>query len=125
MKRILFVLTAILLSVILVACSINVKNYEGTYKLKEIHVDGNIIKKGDELWNLTYGEEGGMIIYLKGNGKGIIRMIGSEDEEFEYKIEDDTIYMTNEGDCAQGTIKNNEIQIKNWKTELLIFDRTD
>ena len=52
-------------------------------------------------------------------------MIGSEDEEFEYKIEDDTIYMTNEGDCAQGTIKNNEIQIKNWKTELLIFDRTD
>ncbi|MDY5212991.1 hypothetical protein [Intestinibacter sp.] len=125
MKRILFVLTAILLSVILVACSINVKNYEGTYKLKEIHVDGNIIKKGDKLWNLTYGEEGGMIIYLKGNGKGIIRMIGSEDEEFEYKIEDDTIYMTNEGDCAQGTIKNNEIQIKNWKTELLIFDRTD
>lgn len=125
MKRILFVLTAILLSVILVACSINVKNYEGTYKLKEIHVDGNIIKKGDKLWNLTYGEEGGMIIYLKGNGKGIIRMIGSEDEEFEYKIDDDTIYMTNEGDCAQGTIKNNEIQIKNWKTELLIFDRTD
>ena len=125
MKRILFVLTAILLSVILVACSINVKNYEGTYKLKEIHVDGNIIKKGDKLWNLTYGEEGGMIIYLKGNGKGIIRMIGSEDEEFEYKIEDDTIYMSNEGDCAQGTIKNNEIQIKNWKTELLIFDRTD
>lgn len=125
MKRILFVLTAILLSVILVACSINVKNYEGTYKLKEIHVDGNIIKKGDKFWNLTYGEEGGMIIYLKGNGKGIIRMIGSEDEEFEYKIEDDTIYMTNEGDCAQGTIKNNEIQIKNWKTELLIFDRTD
>ena len=125
MKRILFVLTAILLSVILVACSINVKNYEGTYKLKERHVDGNIIKKGDKLWNLTYGEEGGMIIYLKGNGKGIIRMIGSEDEEFEYKIEDDTIYMTNEGDCAQGTIKNNEIQIKNWKTELLIFDRTD
>ena len=125
MKRILLVLTAILLSVILVACSINVKNYEGTYKLKEIHVDGNIIKKGDKLWNLTYGEEGGMIIYLKGNGKGIIRMIGSEDEEFEYKIEDDTIYMTNEGDCAQGTIKNNEIQIKNWKTELLIFDRTD
>ena len=88
-------------------------------------MDGNIIKKGDKLWNLTYGEEGGMIIYLKGNGKGIIRMIGSEDEEFEYKIEDDTIYMTNEGDCAQGTIKNNEIQIKNWKTELLIFDRTD
>ena len=72
MKRILFVLTAILLSVILVACSINVKNYEGTYKLKEIHVDGNIIKKGDKLWNLTYGEEGGMIIYLKGNGKGKI-----------------------------------------------------
>ena len=49
----------------LVACATNIKNYEGTYKLKEIHVDGKVVKKGDKLWNLTYGEDGGMIIELK------------------------------------------------------------
>ena len=91
MKKILLILASVLLSVMLVACATNIKNYEGTYKLKEIHVDGKVVKKGDKLWNLTYGEDGGMIIELKGNGKGIIRMIGSEDDEFEYTIENQKI----------------------------------
>ena len=96
MKKILLILASALLAVMLVACATNIKNYEGTYKLKEIHVDGKVVKKGDKLWNLTYGEDGGMIIELKGNGKGIIRMIGSEDDEFEYTIENQKIIMINE-----------------------------
>ena len=73
--------------------------------------------------NLTYGEDGGMIIELKGNGKGIIRMIGSEDDEFEYTIENQKIIMINEGDSVEGNIKSNSIELKNWRTELLIFEK--
>ena len=123
MKKILLILASVLLSVMLVACATNIKNYEGTYKLKEIHVDGKVVKKGDKLWNLTDGEDGGMIIELKGNGKGIIRMIGSEDDEFEYTIENQKIIMTNEGDSVEGNIKSNSIELKNWRTELLIFEK--
>ena len=90
---------------------------------QRIHVDGKVVKKGDKLWNLTYGEDGGMIIELKGNGKGIIRMIGSEDDEFEYTIENQKIIMINEGDSVEGNIKSNSIELKNWKTELLIFEK--
>lgn len=123
MKKILLILASALLAVMLVACATNIKNYEGTYKLKEIHVDGKVVKKGDKLWNLTYGEDGGMIIELKGNGKGIIRMIGSEDDEFEYTIENQKIIMINEGDSVEGNIKSNSIELKNWRTELLIFEK--
>ena len=123
MKKILLILASVLLSVMLVACAPNIKNYEGTYKFKEIHVDGQVVKKGDNLWNLTYGEDGGMIIELKGNGKGIIRMIGSEDDEFEYTIENQKIIMINEGDSVEGNIKSNSIELKNWRTELLIFEK--
>ena len=122
-KKILIILASVLLAVMLVACATNIKNYEGTYKLKEIHVDGKVVKKGDKLWNLTYGEDGGMIIELKGNGKGIIRMIGSEDDEFEYTIENQKIIMINEGDSVEGNIKSNSIELKNWRTELLIFEK--
>ena len=123
MKKILLILASALLAVMLVACATNIKNYVGTYKLKEIHVDGKVVKKGDKLWNLTYGEDGGMIIELKGNGKGIIRMIGSEDDEFEYTIENQKIIMINEGDSVEGNIKSNSIELKNWRTELLIFEK--
>lgn len=123
MKKILPILASALLAVMLVACATNIKNYEGTYKLKEIHVDGKVVKKGDKLWNLTYGEDGEMIIELKGNGKGIIRMIGSEDDEFEYTIENQKIIMINEGDSVEGNIKSNSIELKNWRTELLIFEK--
>ena len=34
MKKILLILASVLLSVMLVACATNIKNYEGTYKLK-------------------------------------------------------------------------------------------
>ena len=123
MKKILLILASALLAVMLVACATNIKNYEGTYKLKEIHVDGKVVKKGDKLCNLTYGEDGGMIIELKVNGKGIIRMIGSEDDEFEYTIENQKIIMINEGDSVEGNIKSNSIELKNWRTELLIFEK--
>ena len=86
-------------------------------------MDGKVVKMGDKLWNLTYGEDGGMIIELKGNGKGIIRMIGSEDDEFEYTIENQKIIMINEGDSVEGNIKSNSIELKNWRTELLIFEK--
>ena len=123
MKKILLILASALLAVMLVACATNIKNYEGTYKLKQIQVDGKVVKMGDKLWNLTYGEDGGMIIELKGNGKGIIRMIGSEDDEFEYTIENQKIIMINEGDSVEGNIKSNSIELKNWRTELLIFEK--
>ncbi|MDO5009409.1 MAG: hypothetical protein Q4E31_01165 [Intestinibacter bartlettii] len=125
MKKILLILTSMLLSVMLSACSTNVDKMQGTYKLTEIQVDDLTVKKGDKLWNLTYGEDGGMIIELKGNGEGVLRMIGSEDESFEYTIDGEKIIMTNEGDVVDGIIKNNEIQLRNWDSQLLVFEKND
>ena len=50
-------------------------------------------------------------------------MIGSEDDEFEYTIENQKIIMINEGDSVEGNIKSNSIELKNWRTELLIFEK--
>ncbi len=124
MKKILLILTALLLSVMLTACE-TVVNCEGTYTLKKIYVDGNTVKEGDKLWDETYGDDGGMIIELKENGEGIIKMTGSSEESFEYAIDGETITMINEGDIIGGTIKSNEIEFKNWKSESLIFEKID
>lgn len=113
MKKIITLLTVLLVSVMIVACGKT--DYSGTYRSVEVTYGGVTVKKGTDAWKTVAGDDDFMVIKLNSDGTGVYELLGEESEEIEYKVDGENLTITekDKDDKEDKESKNDEnIEIK-------------